>query len=292
MNQIVYYKIIISILLFLLVTPLSGKLIKPTENGEQKEVLIINSKRRLYYPVKSEGLVFSISGPKRLEFISRFPVLRKKKKSYSFSYRIVLNEKDTINVRHKYKIQKTVRSVQHPKHNYTFSGNYFINLDKGQNKIEILENSDQKLPTLVRVLSKEFENPGKKKKIITPSIHKNPVLLVSENKNIEYFECSSTLPLKIQTNGENILKIINRLEFTEKMGQQESFRIRIKEGNRVIGTYYFNTERSSASKIIGKDDIVPGKWRSCEIKVPKGGHSYSVEILDREKTVLTRFILY
>ena len=76
------------------------------------------------------------------------------------------------------------------------------------------------------------------------------------------------------------------------MGQQESFRIRIKEGNRVIGTYYFNTERSSASKIIGKDDIVPGKWRSCEIKVPKGGHSYSVEILDREKTVLTRFILY
>lgn len=292
MNQIVYYKIIIPILLFLLVTPLSGKLIKPTENGEEKEILIINSKRRLYYPVKPEGLVFSISGPKRLEFISRFPVLRKKKKSYPYSYQIVLNEKDTITVKHKYKIQRTVQSVQHPKHNYTFSGNYFINLDKGQNKIEILENSDQKLPTLVRVLSKEFENPGKKKKIITPSIHKNSVSLVNGNKKIEYFECSLTLPLKIQTNGENILKIMNRLEFTESMGQQESFRIRVKEGSKVIGTYYFNTERSSSSKILGKDDIVPGKWRSCEIKVPKGKHSYFVEVLDKGKTVLTRFILY
>ena len=292
MNQIAYYKILITFILYFLGTHLSGKLIKPTENGEEKEVLIVNSKRRLYFPVKSEGLVFTLNGPKRLEFISRFPVLRKKKKSYPFSYMIVLNEKDTINVKHKYKIQKTVKSVQHPKHNYTFSGNYFINLGKGQNKIEILQNSEQKLPTLVRVLSKEFENPGKKKKIITPSVHKNAVSLVSQNKNIKYFECSSTLPLKIQVNGNNILKIMNRLEFTEAMGQQESYRIRVKEGDKVIGTYYFNTERSSASHLIGKENIVPGKWRSCEIKVPKGAHSYLIEVLDKGKTVLTRFILY
>jgi hypothetical protein len=242
--------------------------------------------------LKTRGLVFSINGPKRLEFISRFPVYRKKKKSYSFSYKIVLNEQDTINVNHKYKIQKTVRSVQHPKHNYTFSGNYFINLDKGQNKIEILETSGQKLPTLIRLLSKEFENSGKKKEVIMPSVHKRPLSLVSQNKNIQYFECSSNLPLKIEAKGNNTLKIMNRLEFDESMGQQESYRIRVKEGAKIIGTYYFNTERSSSSQIIGKDDIVPGKWRSCEIKVPKGKHSYLVEVLDKGKIVLTRFILY
>ena len=39
-------------------------------------------------------------------------------------------------------------------------------------------------------------------------------------------------------------------------------------------------------------DKVPGKWRTCEIKVPKGRHQYSIEIPDKDKAVLTRFILY
>ena len=39
-------------------------------------------------------------------------------------------------------------------------------------------------------------------------------------------------------------------------------------------------------------DKVPGKWRTCEIQVPKGRHQYSIEIPDKDKAVLTRFILY
>jgi hypothetical protein len=38
--------------------------------------------------------------------------------------------------------------------------------------------------------------------------------------------------------------------------------------------------------------LVPGKWRSCEISVPKNKHTYSVEVADKGKTILTRFIQY
>ena len=62
--------------------------------------------------------------------------------------------------------------------------------------------------------------------------------------------------------------------------------------NKIIGTYYFNTERSSNTQILKRLDKVPGKWRTCEIKVPKGRHQYSIEIPDKDKAVLTRFILY
>jgi len=77
MNLTTYYKKYILILIFL-PSLLPGKLLKPVMNGEEKEILIINKKRRLYFPIKSDPLEYKIEGPMRLEFISRYPVLKKK----------------------------------------------------------------------------------------------------------------------------------------------------------------------------------------------------------------------
>ncbi len=292
MNLTVYSKSILFILFVTMAVPLQAKLLKPSKNGENKEILIINSKRRLYYPINNEGLIYTIEGPTRLEFISRYPVIKKKNKSHPFNYKIVLNGVDTIQVNHRYKVQKSIKSIQHPKHKYTHSGNYFINLEKGTQTIELISNEKLKYPVLIRVLAKNFESIGKNKKVLTPMVHQNAVSLISNKKEIKYFECTSELPLQIEARGKNNLRILNRLEFSDSMGQEESYRIRVKEGKKVIGTYYFNSERSSASQILGRDDKVPGKWRSCEIPVPKGRHTYSIEVADKDKVVLTRFILY
>ena len=292
MNQIVYYKSKYLALLILLCLPIEARLLKPSMNGEQKEILIINSKRRLYYPVNDEGIQYLIQGPVRLEFISRYPVLKKKKVRHTYRYNIVLNKKDTVKVNHRYKTQKSIRSVQHPKHSYTFSGNYYINLGKGSHQVQIIKGENLKYPVLLRVLAKEFESLGDNKKTIVPMVYQRAVKLVSKQKEIEYFECTSELPLQIEVKGVKTLRIMNRLEFSDIMGNEDVYRLRISEGMKIIGTYYFNSERSSESTITGKEDIVPGKWRSCDISVPIGSHIYTVEVADKGKTVFTRFILY
>jgi hypothetical protein len=292
MNQIVYSKALILLFAAILISPLEAKLLKPTRNGEEKEVLIVNEKRRLYYPIKNEGLLYSMEGPMRLEFISRYPVLRKKKKSHSFHYRIVVDGRDTVQVNHGYKVQKTIKSIQHPKHKYTHSGNYFINLGKGSHSLELLAGENLKFPVLIRVVAKEFESLGKNKEVLAPMVHQNAVHLLTDNKDVKYYECTSDLPLQVEASGRKTLRILSRLEFSDSMGQEASYRIRVREGKKVIGTYYFNTERSSVSQIKGRDYKVPGKWRSCEISVAKGKHTYSVEVADKDKAVLTRFILY
>ena len=71
MSQTVYYKLSLYFLIILFASPVKAKLLKPVKNGEEKEILIVNSKRRLYYPVKEEGLTYSVIGPARIEFISR-----------------------------------------------------------------------------------------------------------------------------------------------------------------------------------------------------------------------------
>ena len=292
MSQTAYYKIFAIILFSFTDGYLHGKLLRPIKDRDQKEILVVNSKRRVYYPVREGGLEYSVSGPTRAEFISRYPVLRDKKKSHSFSYDIVLNGKDTIQVNHRYKVQSSIRSIQHPRHRYTYSGNYFINLEKGNHTIEILNREELKYPVLLRVLSKEFEAVGKTQEVLTPMVHKDGVKIDLGGKQINYYECSKDIPLQIEAAGPKTMRILSRLEFTELMGSEESYRIHIKSGKKVIGTYYFNTERSSLSSIPTRLDRVPGKWRSCEIKVPNGRRTYSVEVFDKGKTVLTRFILY
>ena len=292
MSRTVYYKIVLIILFSFSDTYLYGKLLRPVRDRDQKEILVINSKRRVYYPIKQSGLLYQVSGPTRAEFISRYPVLKGKKKSHSFNYVIVLNGKDTIKVNHRYKVQSSIRSVQHPKHRYTYSGNYFINLPKGNHSIEVLESQRLKYPVLLRLLSKEFESMGSNQKVLTPMVHKDGIKVNLDGKKINYFECSKDIPLQIEASGTKTMRIISRLEFTDKMGREESYRIHIKTGKKVMGTYFFNTERSSSSSISGRLNKVPGKWRSCEIKVPSGKHTYSVEVSDEGKTVLTRFMLY
>jgi len=279
-------------LLFFCESTVFAKLLRPSKNRDQKEILVISSKRRVYYSIKKEGLVYQINGPTRTEFISRLPVLKKKNNSHGFNYVIILNQKDTIKVNHRYKVESSVRSIQHPKHRYTYSGNYFINLPKGNHTVEIFQGGDLKYPVLLRLLSKEFEAPNKNQEILMPMVHKNSVTIDLDGKNIKYFECSKNIPLQLEAVGPKTLRIISRLEFTEKMGTQESYRIHVKSGKKVIGTYFFNTERSGSSKINNRPERVPGKWRSCEIKVPKGKQVFSIEVFDEGKTALTRFMLY
>lgn len=292
MNQIACYKSLTPLLILFLSSSLDATLLKPTQNNEEKEILIVNGKRRLYYPISQEGTHYSLEGPTRIEFISRYPVLKKKKNSHSFKYLIVINGVDTVNVNHRYKIQPSIKSVQHPKHNYTYSGNYFINLDKGSHTIELFTEKRQKYPVLMRVLAKEFESMGKNKKILKPMVHKNSLDLVTDGRSINYFECIPGLPLQVEALGKKTLRILTRLQFSDSMGQEASYRLKVSEGPKVIGTYYFNTERSSSSQIGERMDKVPGKWRSCEVSVPKGKHRFNIEVLDRDKIVLTRFILY
>ena len=291
MSQTVYFRYIIFIFC-LSILPIEAKLLKPSKDGEKKEILVINGKRRVYYPVEEKGVHYSIEGPTRLEFISRYPVLKKKGKSHSFRYRIIVNGEDTIKVNHRYKMQKSIKSVQHPKHKYTYSGNYFINLSTGSHKIEILQDRKLKYPVLLRVLAKEFVSVTKNKKILRPMIHQNSLELKIKDERISYFECNSKFPLKIEVNGRKTLRIMSRLQFSDVMGQEESYRIKIRENKKIIGTYYFNTERSSDAQILERSDKVPGKWRTCEIRVPKGRHHYTIEVPDEDKAVLTRFILY
>ncbi|NOZ74555.1 MAG: hypothetical protein GXO90_04155 [FCB group bacterium] len=294
MNRIRSSKFILifSLLWLLIPAVIQAKLQKPVSGGDQKEILVINDKRRLYYNLTDQGMIYSLTGPNRVEIISRYSSPRKSRKALSYDFIMVLDKVDTINVHHRYLISKSIRSAQHSNAYFTHSGNDFLNLDSGRHQIEFLPVAGQKRPTLIRVITSEFSREYRDKNWLIPTTSPAPFTITTESSHLDYYEASHEIPLQLSIKGERMLKIISRLEFEPWMGTEEPYRIRIREGKTIVGTYFFSTERSTKAVADLLPDIVPAKWRTCEVKVPEGNHTYEITVMEKDRKVLLRFMEY
>ncbi len=290
MNQTVLFRILF--LLFTGYSTLIAELLKPTIGGEEKEILKISGKRRIYTIMRDDSLIYQVNGPARIELITRYPSPKNSKKSQPFSYQLVVDDEEPIIINHRYKLQKNIRSVQHPSHYYTYSGNYFINIKDGNHTLSMSTNAEQKYPVLLRVIKKGFKTSLNKVNELQPMVFQANRIVEVSGKDISYYELIHGQPLQLNLNGPKTLRILSRLLFDSEMGTEESFRIRIKSGRKVLGTYYLSTERSSDSRVKDQPDKVPGKWRTCEVTIPSGKQVISVEIVEKGRIVLTRFKEY
>ena len=288
MNQTVLFRILL-LLLFAGYSSLSAEILKPTIGGEEKEILKIAGKRRMYTNMREDSLVYQVNGPARIELITRYPSPEKSNKSQPFSYQLVIDNEEPITINHRYKLQKSIRSVQHPSHYYTYSGNYFINIEDGDHKLTVSANADQKYPVLLRMIKKGFKTSLNNMQELQPMVFQTNRTVVVSGKAISYYDFNHGRPLQLEMDGSQILRILSRLLFESQMGELESYRIRVKSGRKVLGTYYMSTERSSDSTVEEQSDKVPGKWRTCEVTIPEGKHVISVELVEKERSVLTRF---
>ena len=289
MIQKVLFKIIFIIFLF---SAINAELLKPSIGGEKKEILIISDKRRVYTVLDNDSLVYDVYGPARLELISRYPVNNKTKKSQKFSYTLFIDNEKPIMINHRYKIQRSIRSVQHPNHYFTYSGNYFFNISEGNHRIILKSSEDKRYPVLLRMLKKDFDKVAKNRNELTPMVFQSNYKVMVEGKPVSYYQLSKNRPLQLDIDGSKKLRILSRLVFDEYMGSNETYRLRVKNGKKVLGTYFLSSERSSTSYIVDIKDKVPGKWRTCEIDIPEGKQIITVEIVENNKNVLTRFQEY
>ena len=289
MNQTVLFRIL---LLFIGYSALTAELLKPTIGGEEKEILKIAGKRRIYTIMRDDSLIYQVNGPARIELITRYPSPEKSKKSQPFSYQLVIDNEDPITINHRYKLHKSIRSVQHPSHYYTYSGNYYINIKDGDHTLTMSTNADQKYPVLLRVIKKRFKTSLNKINELQPMVFQANRTVEVSGKDISYYELIYGRPLQLNLDGPKTLRILSRLLFDSEMGGEESFRIRVKSGRKVLGTYYMSTERSSDSRVKDQPDKVPGKWRTCDVTIPAGKRVISVELVEKERSVLTRFQEY
>ena len=72
------------------------------------------------------------------------------------------------------------------------------------------------------------------------------------------------------------------------MHSNNDYEIVLKEGSEVINTYKLSCFRSSQVEYKDNDEMIPGTLDRIYIDVPKGKHSYTLNVNNNNKTALIR----
>jgi len=274
------------IILALFTSSLFAGVIKPQEGKAFRDILIVSGNRSSYYTLDKEALVYDVKGPQRIKVYSRAVLNKKRSKSQSFGFQVQLNGDDPLKVAHKQKYSKGVKSPQHPNHYFTRAAIDYINVPAGVNRVTIRP-AEKGGPVLIRVLEDNKAPQGKKKRVEAKT-EEEPIKLISNGKRLSYYSLTREQPLFVTLKGPVNLEITSRLGFEPQMGREGEYRIQVLDNGKVVGTYYFSTVRSEITTVEGHKDIVPGSWRSCDVKLGKGMHEVKLRLMDGDRQVFVK----
>ncbi len=281
---------LILILLPLLFSDGWTKTVSPAQK-DKKEILIIGEKRRTYYQLHRDELVYEIQGPQRLRIIARRAVPRRDNKLQPFGYSMILDEEDELTVKHEQKRSKGVTSPQHPGHGYTHSGKYYLNIPSGFHTLVIRPLTKRSSPVLIRLLTERFEKKVEGRLLI-PDDETTLKHLQVEEKKYRYYQLIPGNKIAVSIEEAKEIVVLSRLAFEDGMPSEENYRLRIRKDKKLLGTYFFTSEKSDVSTIVEDKDIVPGKRRTAEVEVNDTASTLTDELLDKGKRVYIRCVGY
>ncbi len=278
------YKVLLSFVLIL--SSITAGVIKPEDAKKYRDILVVSGNRSSYYTLKGESLVYKVKGPQRIKIYSRAVLTSKKAKSKSYGYEIQLNGNTPLQVNHQQKLSKGVKAPEHPNHYYTKATQDYISIPAGVNEV-ILRPKKRSGPVLIRMLEDKQAPKGKKQRIDALS-ESAPVKLIANNKSLSYYTLFKNHPLYVTLEGPANLEVTSRLGFDPQMGREEDYRLQVLDNGKVKGTYYFSTGRSEETSVKDQNAVVPGKWRSCDVKLGKGMHEIKLRLLDEDRQVFIK----
>jgi hypothetical protein len=288
-----HFRIPLTVIITLLAILLSSGIAKTVtpEQKDKKEILIIGEKRRTYYQLHRDELVYNIKGPLRLRVIARRAVPRRDNKLQLFGYSMILDKEDELTVKHEQKRSKGVTSPQHPGHGYTQSGKYYLNIPSGLHTLVLRPLTKRSSPVLIRLLTDRFEKKVEGRLLI-PDDETTLKHLQVEEKKYRYYQLIPGNKIAVSIEEAKEIVVLSRLAFEDGMPSEESYRLRIRKDEKLLGTYFFTSEKSDVSTIVEDKDIVPGKRRTAEVEVDGSASTVTVELLDKGKRVYIRCVGY
>ena len=275
-----YSHIKIIILLLYLVT-LNAKVHTPTENEENIE-LAIHGKEWTYYEL-DDGLIYDDIGKQydigdsiKLSIYSRTIMAYPEKKNKKYGFRVTINDNEPLQLKYK-KEGSDVTSLERPGWSYSKSGIWYFYLPVQENGYKIkIEPLDRKPVVYMRLTSHSIKKKGRFTEVIKTVNHQDRIDIVTNKKKRKYYMLNGENQQLFEIQGPSKVRAFSRMKFDNNR-LIDDYYIFVREDGVDLGTYYFQTEKSTESLVLDSKETV-SKWRSLWLNIPDGKHYYTFSL--------------
>ena len=293
LNQF-YSHIKIFILLLYLVT-LNAKVHTPTEDEENIE-LTIHGTEWTYYEL-DDGLIYDDIGKQydigdsiQVSIYSRTIMASPGKKNKKYGFRVTINDNEPLQLKYK-KEGSNVTSLERPGWSYSKSGIWYFYLPVQENGYKIkIEPLDRKPVVYMRLTSHSIKKKGSFSEVIKTVNHQDRIDIVTNEKKRKYYILNGENQQLFEIQGPSKVRVFSRIKFDNNR-LIDDYYIFVREDGIDLGTYYFQTEKSTESLVLDSKETV-SKWRSLWLNIQDGKHYYTFSLtnmeLNQNKTVFIR----
>lgn len=114
---------------------------------------------------------------------------------------------------------------------------------------------------------------------LTPVAAEQSVDLTEGEKVIPYYTIADGHPVRFRVVGPTTLELATRLDFDSTMRGSQRYRLRLREGTRVIREFELRTTKALGATYTQRPERVPSKMDVTRVPIADGVHEITVELL-------------
>ena len=287
LNQ--FYNHINIIILLIYLSVLNANVHTPIEDEENIK-LTIHGKEWTYYEL-DDGLIYDDIGKQydigdsiQVSIYSRTIMASPGKKNKKYGFRVTINDNEPLQLKYK-KEKSDVTSLERPGWSYSKSGIWYFYLPIKENGYKIkIDPLDRKPIVYLRLTSHSIKKKGRFTEIIKTVNHQNRIKIETKRTGDQtkgtittlWYSLNERNQQQFKINGPATVRIFSRILFDSNQLMGDYY-ILVKEDGVDIGTYYFQTEKSTESSVLDSKETI-SKWRSLWLTIPEGKHYYTLSL--------------
>jgi len=244
------------------------------------EVCLDGDGQQFQYEVVEDStpLVFSINGPRKIKFVSRYLFAEGDPATPNFSVTILVDGTEAVRKTFRAKAHGSVEVCQAETPASTLR-RVLLDLPKGKHEVMILAEADGSGQVCGR-LFRETRKKSTGTVPFQPQQYGSVAKLQFESGRLStYYHFDHGNPLAFELTGPTELKVYTRLDFDKTMNGDQAYGLEVWRDGELWHTFQFHTTKLSSATYLDRPDILPGARQQFKIDVPRGKHSYEVRCL-------------
>lgn len=295
MNLTIFKRAIIAVLMFSLLCGTTA--LAKTEwnlvnnpNGK-KTSLKVKNKNWSYWEISEKTpLKFKVTGPTRIRLLTR-AVIPDKQKETLYGIIVTSNGQNRNFIGRASEVAKDVKHTRDNSLQIAQSRNLYFAVPAGEHEFAFSLPKNTKQPVFVRAFTEGEKKPAPNYVAFLPRKFSEEVPIIVNEQEYIYYRASSDKPIEIEVIGPTRIRALSRLEFDHSMRGEKSYRIQVKENEKILVTKPFTSQVSGVAAYRSKNDMIIGKGDAFYIDVPAGKHRYTILTPDAGFSVLFRFYI-